>query len=71
VTCGRRGVWPVIWAYVGPRLTVVVRCDPVVRGPDVAPMRPQCYGHEEGTARENDGARAWNLRPPARAIGEA
>ena len=33
-------------------------------GPDVA----QCYGHEDGTAGEDDGARAWKRRPPARAM---
>jgi hypothetical protein len=33
--------WPVSWADGGPVVTGVVRCDPVVRGPDVAPMWPQ------------------------------
>ena len=35
------GVCPVSWADEGPAVTVVVRCDPVVRGPDVAPVWPQ------------------------------
>jgi hypothetical protein len=35
---------------VGPLVTVVVRCAPVVRGPDVAPMWPQR-------------SRAWKARP--------
>jgi hypothetical protein len=30
-------MWPVSWEEAGPRVTAVVRCDPVVRGPDVAP----------------------------------
>ena len=34
------GVCPVTSADGGPLLSVVVRCDPVVRGPDVAPMWP-------------------------------
>jgi hypothetical protein len=29
------------WIDAGPRLTGVVRCDPVVRGPNVAPMWPR------------------------------
>jgi hypothetical protein len=37
---------PVTSADGGPVLTGVVRCDPVVRGPDVAPMWP--HGHELG-----------------------
>jgi hypothetical protein len=32
------------WADEGPVVTVVVRCDLVVRGPDVAPVWP--HGHE-------------------------
>jgi hypothetical protein len=28
----------------GPRVTAVVRCDPVVRGPDVAPWVPSLEG---------------------------
>jgi hypothetical protein len=39
-TCGRRGSMPGELADGGPAVTVVVRCDPVVRGPDVAPMWP-------------------------------
>jgi hypothetical protein len=35
-TCGRWGACLVSWADDGPAVTVVVRCDPVVRGPDVA-----------------------------------
>ena len=31
---------PVSWEEVGPLVTAVVRCDPVVRGPNVAPMWP-------------------------------
>jgi hypothetical protein len=34
----------------GPMVTVVVRCDPVIRGPDVAPMWPRS-------------SRAWKARP--------
>ena len=34
------GVCPVSWADDGPVVTAVVRCDPVIRGPDVAPMWP-------------------------------
>jgi hypothetical protein len=30
----------VSWPHEGPAVTAVVRCDPVVRGPDVAPMWP-------------------------------
>jgi hypothetical protein len=37
------------WADGGPVVTVVVRCGPVVRGPDVAPMWPR--------------SRAWKARP--------
>ena len=33
-------MWPVISADGGPVLTGVVRCDPVVRGPDAAPSWP-------------------------------
>jgi hypothetical protein len=40
-------------------LTGVVRCDPVVRGPDVAPVWPRCGWHAAGTAveprRQSDG----------------
>jgi hypothetical protein len=35
------GVCPVTSAEGGPVLTGVVRCDPVARGPDVAPPWPQ------------------------------
>jgi hypothetical protein len=35
----------VAWADAGPVMTAVVRCDLVVRGPDVAPVWP---GHELG-----------------------
>ena len=38
------GVCPVAWADGRPVLTVVVPHDPVVCGPDVAPMWPQCLG---------------------------
>jgi hypothetical protein len=34
-------VCSVSWAVVCPVVTAVVRCDPVVRGPDVAPMWPR------------------------------
>jgi hypothetical protein len=34
-------VCSVSWAVVCPIVTGVVRCDPVVRGPDVAPMWPR------------------------------
>jgi hypothetical protein len=34
------GVCPMISADGGPVLTGAVRCDPVVRGPDVAPSWP-------------------------------
>jgi hypothetical protein len=34
-------MWLVNWQEAGPLVTVVVRCNPVVRGPDVAPMWPQ------------------------------
>ena len=43
-------MWLVNWQEAGPLVTVVVRCDPVVRGPDVAPMWPQR-------------SRAWKARP--------
>jgi hypothetical protein len=36
----RVGVCPMSWADDGPMVTVVVRCDLVIGGPDVAPMRP-------------------------------
>ena len=39
-TCGGWGVCPVTSANGRPVLTGVVRCAPVVRGPDVAPMWP-------------------------------
>jgi hypothetical protein len=42
--------WLVSWQEAGPLVTVVVRCDPVVCGPDVAPMWPQR-------------SRAWKARP--------
>ena len=35
------GVCPVTSADGGPVLTIVARCDPVARGPDVAPPWPQ------------------------------
>ena len=35
------GVSLLTWPDGGPVQTAVVRCDPVVRGPDVAPMWPQ------------------------------
>jgi hypothetical protein len=38
--------WHMTWEEAGPLVTVVVRCDPVVRGPDVAPMWP--HGPELG-----------------------
>jgi len=38
-TCGGWGsVCQLSWADGGPPVTVVVRCDPVVHGPDVAPV---------------------------------
>jgi hypothetical protein len=40
----------VSWQEAEPLVTAVVRCDPVVRGPDVAPMWPQQ-------------SRAWKARP--------
>ena len=43
-------MWLVNWQEAGPLVTVVVRCNPVVRGPDVAPMWPQR-------------SRAWKARP--------
>jgi hypothetical protein len=43
---GRWGVCSMTWADGGPILTVVVRCDPVVRGPDVAPMWPQRFASD-------------------------
>jgi hypothetical protein len=43
-------MWLVNRQEAGPLVTVVVRCDPVVRGPDVAPMWPQR-------------SRAWKARP--------
>src|SRR5215218_2915822 len=45
--------WPTLVAELaddGPEVTVVVRCGPVVRGPNVAPMWPQR-------------SRAWKARP--------
>ena len=42
--------WPVSWADGWPMVTVVVRWDPVVRGPDVAPVWPWR-------------SRAWKARP--------
>ena len=33
-------MWLVSWQEAGPIVTAVVRCDPAVRGPDVAPMWP-------------------------------
>src|SRR5215218_5699937 len=43
-------VCSVSWAVACPIVTGVVRCDPVVRGPDVAPMWPRR-------------SRAWKARP--------
>jgi hypothetical protein len=60
-------MWSVSWQEAGPLVTGVVRCDPVVRGPDVAPMWPQRSPSLEGTAegqvappaaRPNDEVRA-------------
>jgi hypothetical protein len=48
------------WGHAGPLVTVVVRCSPVVRGPDVAPMWPG-DGELAGTAAEDDVARAWSI----------
>jgi hypothetical protein len=42
--------WHLTWEEAGPLVTVVVRCGPVVRGLDVAPMWPQR-------------SRAWKARP--------
>jgi hypothetical protein len=41
-TCGRWGSMPLSWADGGPVVTVVVGCDPVVRGPDVAQRSRAC-----------------------------
>jgi hypothetical protein len=49
-TCSVGRMWLVNWQEAGPPVTVVVRCNPVVRGPDVAPMWPP-------------GSRAWKARP--------
>jgi hypothetical protein len=38
--------WLMSWADHQPLVTGVVRCNPVVRGPEVAPMWPS--GHELG-----------------------
>jgi hypothetical protein len=43
-------VGPMSWDNTEPLVTVVVRCDPVVCGPNVAPMWPQQ-------------SRAWKARP--------
>jgi hypothetical protein len=49
-TCNVRPIGSMGWDDAGPLVTAVVRCDPVVRGPDVAPMWPH-------------GSRAWKVRP--------
>jgi hypothetical protein len=40
----------VTWADAGPVVTVIVRCDLVVCGPDVAPAAPSVEGILDGTA---------------------
>jgi hypothetical protein len=37
-------MWLVTWQEAGPLVTAVVRCNPVVRGPDVAPAVPSLEG---------------------------
>ena len=49
-TCGDGRLLSVSWEDAGLLVTVVVRCDPVVRGPDVAPIWSQR-------------SRAWKARP--------
>jgi hypothetical protein len=49
-TCGGSGSVPGELGRCWPPVTVVVRCDPVVRGPNVAPAWPH-------------GSRAWKARP--------
>jgi hypothetical protein len=65
-TCEAGRIRAVSWADAGPVLTVVVRCDLVVHGPDVAPAWPL-----EGTAGEGElavpgsSARIRQVRPRA------
>ena len=40
-TCAGGRLWPVSCKDAGPLVTAVVRCDLVIRGPDVAPVWPQ------------------------------
>jgi hypothetical protein len=47
-------MWPVSWEETGPRVTAVVRCDPVVRGPDVAKR-----SEPEGALGQSVDARCW------------
>src|SRR5215212_6623922 len=49
-TCGGGRACIVSWSDDGPAVTVVVRCDPVVRGPDVAPMWPPAVPSLEGAS---------------------
>lgn len=39
-TCGGSRMCLVSWANDAPMVTGVIRCHPVIRGPDVAPSRP-------------------------------
>jgi hypothetical protein len=49
-TCGACRTWLVSWVDGGPMVTAVVRCSPLVHGPNVAPMWPQR-------------SRPWQARP--------
>lgn len=65
-TCASGRVSTVSWDDAEPLVTVVVRCDLVVRGPDVAPLwpRPVLRSHEAAGCPfppPSEPVRAWGL----------
>jgi hypothetical protein len=61
-------VWPVSWTDGGLVVTVVVRCGPVVRGPDVAPAVTSLEGASRHSAQPRsyaDGAGQAGMQPTA------
>ena len=62
-TCGEWGVCLVSWRDDRPAVTVVVRCDPVVRGPDVPGCGPDVAPTVTNSENSNPGRRLVLLRP--------
>ena len=69
-------IWPVSWEEAEPLVTAVVRCDPVVCGPDVAPAVKSLEGYPppmafqrwaSGGSAVSSPMRAWILRLAAAA----